>query len=237
MSRTIGPAVGTVGGPAAACDDRAVPVDHHRPTAPLPSPAGAPGAAPPVGPPPDGTGRPGAGRSWPAELLRAPVAWRTWRSVVYLLAAAPLGSAAFAALAAAGLACLLAMPLALVGVVLLGVVLHAVREYGAVSRALAAAVLGERVPAPRRRQPADRGLLPWLRAALGDLDGWRASPSSSCRRRCGWSGRRRRLAAGTAVALVASRGLAGPDRRRSTPTAPHRSIVQFGDVYVGTGRR
>lgn len=237
MSRTIGPAVGTVGGPAAACDDRAVPVDHHRPTAPLPSPAGAPGAAPPVGPPPDGTGRPGAGRSWPAELLRAPVAWRTWRSVVYLLAAAPLGSAAFAALAAAGLACLLAMPLALVGVVLLGVVLHAVREYGAVSRALAAAVLGERVPAPRRRQPADRGLLPWLRAALGDLDGWRAVAFvvvSTPVRVVGLGAVA--LAAGTAVALVASpvAWLVLDPTQVDADGTVHRSIVQFGDVYVDT---
>src|SRR5690606_29039870 len=90
---------------------------------------------------------------------------------------------------------------------------------------------------PRRRQPSDRGLHPWLRAALGDLDGWRAVAFvvvSTPVRVVGLGAVA--LAAGTAVALVASpvAWLVLDPTQVDADGTVHRSIVQFGDVYVDT---
>jgi signal transduction histidine kinase len=110
---------------------------------------------------------------WVAAVLRAPVAARTWRAYVFVLAAAPLALAAFVALAASAfVAGLLAVTV--IGIPLLSLVIRGAREYGAIPRALARGLLGVHVEAPRRRRPTAAGFLPWLRASLGDLDGWRA---------------------------------------------------------------
>jgi signal transduction histidine kinase len=106
-------------------------------------------------------------------FLRAPFAARTWRELSYLLIAAPMATTAFVALAAFTWLGLL-LTVTLVGIPLLALVVLGAREYAAVPRALARALLDENVDAPRRRRPRDVGFLPWLRASLGDLDGWRA---------------------------------------------------------------
>jgi signal transduction histidine kinase len=113
------------------------------------------------------------GASMPARILRAPVAAQTWRDYLYLLVAAPVALAALIALAVSAWVGLL-MSLALVGIPLLALIVLGAREYGAVPRTLARELLGVRVEAPRRRRPERTGFLPWLRASLGDLDGWRA---------------------------------------------------------------
>ena len=95
----------------------------------------------------------------------------TWRSYLYLLISAPPAMAAFVALLAAAW---IGGPLSLflVGIPLLAAVVPAARGYGAVPRALARDLLGEHVPAPQPRHRR-RGFLPWLHAAVTDLDGWR----------------------------------------------------------------
>src|SRR5690606_25465117 len=145
-------------------------------------PGGRPGGGGPTGSGPGGRpaarGSGSAGVTMPrrspaAALLRAPVAGETWRSYVYLLASAPLSLAAFVSLAlAAWFAGLLS--LGLVGIPLLAAIVLAAREYGALPRALVRRLLGVHVQPPRRRRPRRPGFLPWLRASLADLDGWRA---------------------------------------------------------------
>ena len=108
-----------------------------------------------------------------ATLLRAPIAAETWRGYLYLNVSAPLALTAFVTLAVAMWIGAL-MSFLLVGIPLLALIVLGAREYGVVPRALARDLLGETVEAPRRRRPKGSGFLPWLRASLGDLDGWRA---------------------------------------------------------------
>ena len=138
----------------------------------------APLAAPP-GPDGSATGAQRAGAAvppdptLPAVLLRAPIAAQTWRDYVYLAVAAPLSVAALVTLVVATWFGLL-FALGVVGIPLLSLIVLGAREYGALPRFLARTLLGEAVDAPRRRQPRAPGFLPWLRASLGDIDGWRA---------------------------------------------------------------
>ncbi|MBN2623492.1 MAG: sensor domain-containing protein, partial [Acidimicrobiales bacterium] len=138
----------------------------------------APLAAPP-GPDGTATGAQRAGAAGPPEptlpavLLRAPIAAQTWRDYVYLAVAAPLSAAALVTLVVATWFGLL-LALTIVGIPLLSLIVLGAREYGALPRFLARRLLGEAVDAPRRRQPRAPGFLPWLRASLGDIDGWRA---------------------------------------------------------------
>jgi Putative sensor len=116
-------------------------------------------------------GRMGSG--WLATLVRAPIAGRTGRDYLYLLVSAPVALVAFVTLAVAAWVGALAS-LLLIGIPLLALIVLGAREFGAVPRALARDLLGVRVAAPRRRRPRRHGVLAWLRASLGDLDGWRA---------------------------------------------------------------
>ncbi len=113
------------------------------------------------------------GRSTLATFLRAPVAAQTWRAYLYLIVTAPLALGAFITLAVFTWFGVL-LSIALVGIPLLALIVLGAREYGVVPRALARDLLGEPVEAPRRRQPKSTGFFAWLRASLGDLDGWRA---------------------------------------------------------------
>jgi signal transduction histidine kinase len=113
------------------------------------------------------------GREWLDAVLRAPVSGRTWRAYLFLLVAAPLALAAFAALAVSAFVGGL-LSVTVIGIPLLSLVVRGARGYGAIPRGLARGLLGVHVEAPRRRRPTGVGFLPWLRASLGDLDGWRA---------------------------------------------------------------
>ena len=138
----------------------------------------APPAAPVTGMPTDDERGP-AGGARPAgpqaltTILRAPVAAETWRAYLYLLVGAPLALAAFLALATATWTAVI-LSVVLIGIPLLALIVLAAREYAAVPRALARRVLGEDAGTPRRRPRTGRGPSAWLRASLGDVDGWRA---------------------------------------------------------------
>jgi signal transduction histidine kinase len=146
----------------------------------MPAAPAAAHALPLAGDPGDGSGAGdgvgvsrSADRSLAATLLRAPVSGDTWRGYLYLIVAAPLALTAFVTLAVATWVGAL-LSVVVVGIPLLALIVLGAREYGVVPRALARELLGEEVEAPRRRGPKSTGFLPWLRASLGDLDGWRA---------------------------------------------------------------
>jgi signal transduction histidine kinase len=128
-----------------------------------PAPGG--GAAPPAAPPPD---RPSVWHT----ILREPFRPRAWRDYAYLLVGAVLAWVAFSVLAM-----LIWLSIVLttigVGIVLAALTVRAARIYAAAPRALAGSLLDERVPTPRRRRRR-RGILGWLRASFGDVDGWRS---------------------------------------------------------------
>jgi signal transduction histidine kinase len=93
-------------------------------------------------------------------MHRLAIAWQpqTWRNLLYLLTALPLGAVYFAVLAA-GLAGGAALAVVVVGLVVLGLTLWAWRGMAALERALARTLLGVRIHAP-----ADRvSDLPWRR--------------------------------------------------------------------------
>lgn len=185
------------------------------------------------------TGQLRSARSLLAEVVRAPVAARTWREYLHLAAAAPVALTAFVTLTTfAGFGLLLS--LSLVGVPLLALGVLGAREYGAIPRALARELLGEHVEAPRRRRPRRPGFFPWLRASLGDIDGWRAIayvvvafPVT--------------LAGASAVALVLAIAvvmLTYPvywqliDTAQTGPDGVvHDSAMQFGEFYIETWPR
>ena len=172
-------------------------------------------------------------------LVRAPVAAATWRAYLYLAVSAPVALGAFVALlAATGFGLLLSVTV--VGIPLLAGIVLGAREYGALPRVLVRVVLGEDVEAPRRRRPQGRGFFPWLRAALGDIDGWRAiayivvaSPVSVLG------------AYVVAVALAAAAVLVFYPALwqvfRPSQTGPdgvvHHSMMQFGEFYIETWPR
>ena len=107
-------------------------------------------------------------------IRRAPFEARTRRELVYVVGSAGLAASAFAALVAVALlGVVLSVTLVGIPLVLAAIVLGA-REYGAVPRWWLRTMLGEDVGAPPRRRPRTTGFLAWLRASLGDVDGWRA---------------------------------------------------------------
>ncbi len=136
------------------------------PLAPAPAPrpgAGADPAAPPPSPP-----RPPLWRT----LLHAPVSARAWRDYAYLVVGSIVAAFAFGTLATLVWLSIVLIPV-LVGILLFGLTVRAARAYAAVPRHMARALLDEPVATPRRR-PRRRGLLGWLGASYGDVDGWRA---------------------------------------------------------------
>lgn len=177
-------------------------------------------------------------RTLPA-IVRAPIDARTWRAVVYLLVAAPLSLAALVVLAV-GAWVGLVLSVTVVGIPLLSGLVLGARYYGYAPRALARALLGEDVTPPPRRRPQTPGLLPWLRASLGDLDGWRAIAFVVVSFPVAVTG-----AAATALSAYLALAMltyplywqlgdpvnVGPDGTE------HDSAMQFGDFYVETWPR
>jgi signal transduction histidine kinase len=106
-------------------------------------------------------------------FLRTPFTARTWREHAYLAVVAPIALGGLIALAVL-LYLSVILSITLVGIPVLALTVLGARRLAGVHRWLAAALLGERVPAPRRPRPRSRGLFGWLRANLGDLAGWRA---------------------------------------------------------------
>lgn len=104
------------------------------------------------------------------EVLRAPVAAETWRSVAYTLSTAILAAPAFA-LAVAGMAALVAS-LTIVGLPVLVAVLATARGTVRYFRVPARVFLGRSWPDPAPLE--GRGLFGWARALLTDGRAWRA---------------------------------------------------------------
>ncbi len=138
------------------------------PLAPVPAPHPGAGAPPdPATTPPSPPGPP----LW-RTLLHAPVSPRTWRAYAYLAVGSVVSCFAFGTLATLVWLSIVLTPV-LVGILLFGLTVRAARTYAAVPRRLAGALLDEPVATPRRR-PRRRGLLGWIGASYGDVDGWRA---------------------------------------------------------------
>ncbi|MFJ2770711.1 sensor histidine kinase [Streptomyces sp. NPDC087300] len=109
--------------------------------------------------------------------LRAPFTRRAWAEAAYCLAGFPLGVAGglvLVVLLALGAGFTVSLVLAVVGVLLLIAALRLARALGGVHRGLAAALLGERTPAPPAFRPGD-GFVGRLDARLRDGTGWRAA--------------------------------------------------------------
>jgi hypothetical protein len=174
-----------------------------------------------------------------AEIARAPVAARTWREYLHLAAAAPVALTAFVTLATFAWFGLL-LSLSLVGIPLLALVVLGAREYGAIPRALARDLLGEHVKAPRRRRPRRAGFLPWLRASLGDIDGWRAVAYVVVAFPVTMAGASV-VALALAIAVVMLTYPVYWQLLDTVQTGPdgvvHNSAMQFGELYIETWPR
>jgi signal transduction histidine kinase len=164
VGRTLAPVGRPIGSAGEVQDDERMPAP---PAAPATGPTTADDELRPAGHAPPG------GPAWRTTILRAPIAPETWRAYLYLIVGGPLAAAAFLALAVATWTSLV-LSVVLVGIPLLALIVLAAREYAAVPRALARAVLDEDVGTPRRHRRTGRGPWAWLRASLGDVDGWRA---------------------------------------------------------------
>jgi signal transduction histidine kinase len=172
-------------------------------------------------------------------ILRAAVAARTWRDYLYLAVSAPIALGALVTLVVAvWLGALLS--LTIVGIPLLAGIVLGAREYGALPRLLVRVLLGEAVEAPRRRQPRARGFLPWLRASLGDIDGWRAIAYIVVACPVSLVGAYLVAAALVGAGVLVSYPVAW-QVIRPTQTGPdgvvHHSMMQFGEFYVETWPR
>ncbi|HEY2076645.1 MAG TPA: sensor domain-containing protein [Streptosporangiaceae bacterium] len=109
-------------------------------------------------------------------LLGAPFTLRAWRELLYSVAGVPLGVAGFALTAVfLGPATVLTISLVgtVLGLVLLMTGLGVARLVSAAQRALAAGLLGERLPQLPPHRPA-HGMLRRVDARLRDGAGWRA---------------------------------------------------------------
>ncbi|MEU7576281.1 sensor domain-containing protein [Streptomyces sp. NPDC041068] len=116
-------------------------------------------------------------RVFQAGVLRAPFTRRAWAEVAYCLIGLPLGLAGGTVLAvvlALGGAFTLSLVLAVLGALLLIAGLRLARALGGVHRALAAAFLGERTPAPPPFRPGE-GFVGRVDARLRDGTGRRAA--------------------------------------------------------------
>ncbi|MCF6523568.1 sensor histidine kinase [Streptomyces sp. JJ36] len=129
--------------------------------------------APAYGPPQP---RPAARRRpWPAELLRGPVAGRTWREFLHVLTGLPLAVAAFV-YSVTVLSLSAGLLVTFLGVPVLAAGLAGCRALGRLERARARALLGLEVaePEPVRALQRGRGLLPWTGALLRSGVSWRS---------------------------------------------------------------
>ena len=122
--------------------------------------------------------RPGS-RSVPGAalaVLRAPFTARSWALLGYCLIGIPAGALGFAVVAAmlgAGMALTVTLAGAVPGLLIVVAALRVARGIGGLHRWAAAALLGERVPAPLPFHPG-HGVLGRLDARLRDGTGWRA---------------------------------------------------------------
>ena len=116
-------------------------------------------------------GTPPGPMTW-AVFASAPFARRSWRELLYALAAFPLGLVGFV-FVVASLFFGIYLSIALVGVALLALSSLGARQLGALNRALARRFLDEEVapPPPFRPRP---GVVGWVRSGLSDRPGWRA---------------------------------------------------------------
>ncbi|MBB5914134.1 signal transduction histidine kinase [Nocardia transvalensis] len=112
-----------------------------------------------------------AGRVFRA-ILRAPFEARTWKELVYLVAALLLGMIAVVWLFG-GFGVGLYSSIVLIGIPLLALVLLGGRIWGHVYRAVGSVLLDTPMPAPPPFAPRP-GLLGWLRSAFTDRTSWRA---------------------------------------------------------------
>jgi signal transduction histidine kinase len=84
------------------------------------------------------------------RVVRPVVSGRTWLAVIHLLAGQFIGLVAFGFFVPAFTVGVALLPLALVGIPILGVTLWLCRQFAAFERARFAVLLGARMPAPRR---------------------------------------------------------------------------------------
>ena len=132
-----------------------------RPAETAPEPAGKP------------LGRPGALHT----VLTAPFTRRAWAEAAYCLLSFPVALVGFVlvlVLLANGVALTASLFGALLGLALVVLALGLSRALAALHRALAAGLLGERVPAPAQPRPSGR-FFARLNARLRDEAGWRAA--------------------------------------------------------------
>ena len=129
---------------------------------------------------PSATGRPRSAGGAVRTLLGAPFTRRAWRELLYAVAGIPLGVAGFAlTVAFLGPATVLTISLigTVLGLVLVMAGLRVARVVSAGQRALAGALLGERLPQlPPYRQA--HGVLRRADARLRDGPGWRAGAAA-----------------------------------------------------------
>jgi len=104
-------------------------------------------------------------------VVVAPVSRRTWAEAAYMVVGLPF--AALATVAAAPLVLGAPLSVLLIGLPLVAVTLTGARVLASVQRALAGALLGERVDAPAAAGPY-HGLRGWLTTTLRDGSAWRA---------------------------------------------------------------
>ena len=133
-------------------------------------------AFPPPGQVPGGGVRPAGVPAVARAVLRAPFSRRAWTELGYCLLGLPLGAAGFAVIivmmmVGAGLTGTLAGTV--LGLLILVAALRVATSIGGLHRRVAAALIGERVPAPPAFRPG-RGVLGRLDARLRDGTGWRA---------------------------------------------------------------
>jgi signal transduction histidine kinase len=108
-------------------------------------------------------------------ILRAPFTVRTWTDTIHLVLNLPVGIIGFVYVVVFTSLGIGLTPLFLIGLPLIAITLAGSRWLGRLERARAAALLDEFVRAPAPLRPGQPGPMGWVKAALGDKTGWRAS--------------------------------------------------------------
>ncbi|WP_406290962.1 sensor histidine kinase [Embleya sp. NBC_00896] len=108
-------------------------------------------------------------------ILRAPFTARTWTDTIHLVLNLPVGIIGFTYAVVFIVLGIGLTPLFLLGLPLIAVTLMGSRVLGRVERARAGALLDEHVRAPGPLRPKHPGFTGWVKAALSDTAGWRAS--------------------------------------------------------------
>ncbi len=106
------------------------------------------------------------------QALRAPLRWRAWMELAYVLVTAPLAVFGVAYV----LVCFLlgaGLAVTALGVPVLALAVPGTRLLGRLRRGLVRTLLGDHVPPPAPFRPGP-GVFAWLRAGLRDGPGWRA---------------------------------------------------------------